>query len=510
MAEGKPTLFVIAGPEGSGKSTYHQNEIGTQSKVSSALRAEYISNDSKPILSNDKVQQQLGENGTRAFGAGNLIAQQQAREAIAANKSVTYETSFNRGDLALVDQAKASGFRVVLSHVNTGSPELNVARVAERVKEGGRDAPASAVRADFDNGKLIAEATKKADYTFVLDTSQLNQPARHVATLQRGRITNAVPSEQQPAWVKETYSEQLQQYRDTRTSAAERSFASAVDKAEQRVPGANVQIAGHKPGTYSGPIVDRTPHHTLQQTGPKDFVAHFDARLAVTPSKDQNVTLTYGANREPAKVEFLAPAPPRDADKLKAEVRDFLTLSREQASKNPRLEVAYAAFDKLSDKAIDVSPRNDKVERDVDQLIKNSIAARLSTGKNIEISKGQVDAVQYQVASRSLDAALQEKQLNPERTPRIDPEHRRIIVDRSEQIVRATEGRVATIEPQSPAFKEAQRIAAQLAKHDGVRSDSPFASKDLANAYQKEQLNELKQSQQLQQQRQAQRGRGLD
>lgn len=510
MAEGKPTLLVIAGPEGSGKTTYHQQELAAASKVPNSLRREYISNDSKPILSNDKVQQQLGENSTRAFGAGNLIAQQLAKEAIAEKRSVTYETSFNRGDLALVDQAKSSGYRVVLHHVNTGSTELNVARIAERVKEGGRDAPASAVRADFENNKLIAEASKKADYTFVLDSSQLNQPARHLATLERGRVTNSVPADQLPKWAKETYAEQLQQNQDRRQTAAERSFAAAVDKAEKRVPGADVQIAGHKPGTYSGPIVEATAHHKLQQTGPKEFVAHFNARLAVSPSKDQDVTLTYGANREPAKVEFLAPAAPRDPEKLKAEVRDFLTQSREQASKNPRLEVAYAAFDKLQEKAIDAGPRTDKVERDVDQIIKNSIAARLSTGKNIEISKGQVDAVQYQVASRSLDAALQEKQLNPERTPRIDPEHRRIIVDRSEQIVRATEGRVATIEPQSPAFKEAQRIAGQLAKHDGVRSDSPFASKDLANAYQNQQLTELKQSQQLQQQRQAQRGRGLD
>ena len=514
MSEGKPTLFIIAGPDGSGKTTYYDQNVRGQSKIPEHLRAQYITAD-KPILSNDKVAEQLGEKGTRAFGAGNIIAQQQTREAIAEKRSVTYETSFaNRGDVAIVDQAKASGYHVVIAHLQTRSAELTVARVAERVREGGRDAPASSVREQYDTApKLIAEASKKADYTFVQDTSLINQQPRHLATLERGRVTNSVPTAEMPTWAKEAYGQQLQSYRDTKTSAAERSFASAIEKAEQRVPGAHVQIAGHKPGSYSGPIVDQTAHHALQQTGPKEFVAHFNARVAVGVSRDQNVNLTYGANREPAKVEYLAPAAPRDPEKAKAEVRDFLTQPRDQASQNPRLAAAYAAYDALQSKAAEAGPRTDKVERDVDALIKNSIAARLHSGKTIEVSKGQVDAVQYQVASRSLDSALQEKQLNPERNPRIDPEHRRIIVDRSEQIVRATEGRASTIEPQSPAFKEAQRIAGQLAKHDGVRADSPFASKELANAYQKEQLNDMKQNQQqlqLQQQRQQQRGRGLE
>ncbi len=292
--------------------------------------------------------------------------------------------------------------------------------------------------------------------------------------------------------------------------SAEQSFADAAAKAERLVPGAHVAVAGHKPGSYSGPVVEYSRHHVLQQTGPKEFVAHFDSRLAVPPLKDQNVRIEYDANRNPGKVEYVAPAASRDPEKLKAETRDFLTKPREEAEKNPRLAAAYAAYDALSNKAADAFPRNSQVEREIDQLIKNSIAARLSSGENIIIGKGQTDAVQYQVASRSLDSAIVEKQLNPERNPRIEHEHRRIIVERTEQIVRATEGRVATIQPESPAFKDAERIAAQLAKHDGTRSESPFASAQLANAYKGQQQSELKDAQQLLQQRQQQRGRGIE
>jgi predicted ABC-type ATPase len=510
MAEGKPTLFVLAGPEGSGKTTFYEQSMEAQRKLAPELRSSYISAD-KALVSADKVQkEQLGEQSTRAYGAGNLIANQLARDAIGAGRSVIVETSFaEKRDLDLVNDAKKAGYRVVVSHVQTQSPDLAVARVAERVKEGGRDAPEAAIRAEHArSAPLIAQAAKVADHTFVYDTSALNQAPKHLLTLERGRVTSAAPAAEIPTWAKEAYGQQLQQHREANVSAAEKSFAQAIDKAEQRVPGARVQIAGHKAGEYAGPIVEKTQHHVLQQTGEKDFVAHFKDRLAVVPTTDQNVKLTYTADRDRGKVEFQAPPAPKNEAALKQEVRDFLTQPREVAEKNPRLAAAYAAKDALSDKAWEARPRTDRVEKEVDQLITSSVAARLATGKNVEISRGQVDAVQYQVAARSLDSAIQDKQLNPDRNPRVDPEHRRIIVERSDQVARQLEGKVAAIQPESPAYKEAQRIAAQLAKHDGARSESPFASRELSSAYKQEQTREAQQGQQQAQQRQ--QGRGMD
>lgn len=511
MAEGKPTLFIIAGPEGSGKSTYKASIDAEHGRLAPHLKGNHIGGDKS--FSGDKVQTAvLNEQGTRAFGAGNQIAHQQAREAVGRKESFSYETSFsNRQDLALIDQAKANGYRVVLTHIQTQKPELNVARVAERVREGGRDAPADSVRRDFqESPKLIAEASKKADHTFVMDSSALNTAPRHVATLERGRITNAVPAAEMPAWAKEAYSQQLQQHRDSRTTAAEKSFAAAIDKAEQRSPGATVKVAGHQPGSFSGPIVEQTAHHALQQTGPKEYVAHLNARLAVEAKKDQDVTISYSPTREPGKVAYNAPQA-RDAEQLKTEVRQFLTQPREFTANNPRITAAYAAYDALSNKAWEANPRTDAVEKSVDASIKQSIAARLASGKPIEVSQQSVDAVRYQVAARSLDSALQDRLLKPEAQIKIDPEHRAMIVKGAETMTRQAEGKLVTIQEKSPAFKEAERIATQLAKHDGPRTETPFASKDLASAYQNTQASQLREATQAkQQEQQRQASRGMD
>jgi len=498
MSEGKPIFHVVAGSEGSGKTTYFENDMNR-----------VRSSDSKTVyISADKVQSELKEQGTRAFGAGNLIAEQRAREAIGDRKSVIYETSFsNPRDLQLVQDAKAANYHVVITQVQVKSAELAQARVNERVKEGGRDAPAAAVRSDFDKSPtLVAQASKHADYTFVHDSSRLNESARNVMVLERGKVRSAVPEREMPEWAAKAYSAQLSQHREGNLSAAEKSFAAAVDKAQERKPGADVKVAGHQPGEFRGPIVAQTQHHVLQQTGDKEFTAHFKERLAVIPQVGQDVSLKYGPERDRGKVEYMAPPAPKAEADRKAETMAFLTQPRETAEKNPRLAVAYAAFDRLQEKASDAGPRTAGVAAEVDKNIKVSIAARLSAGHNVEVSRGSVESVQYQVASKSIDSALEQKQRDPSSSPRIDPEHRRIVVEKVDNVARAAEGKIAQIQPESPAYKDAQRIAAQLAKVDGGRGESPFASREMSNIYNKQQTEDAKQ--QVQQQRQ--QGKGME
>lgn len=468
--EGKPTLFVIAGPEGSGKTTFYEQSL--------------------------EAQQRLGPQVRRA---PNLeIAGLSGRDAGDKGYSVLVETSLaQQRDLDQLKQAKDAGYRVVLFHVQTQSADLNVARVAERVNEGGRGAPEATVRAEYAKSpQLIAEAAKIADRTFVYDNSALNEPPKHVLSLERGRVSRA--TQEIPNWVREAYGQQLAAHREANVSPAERSFAEAVDKAEQRVPGAKVQIAGYRAGDYQGPVVDGTRHHVLQQTGEKEFTAHFKDRLAVVPQPGQAVTLRYGADRDLGKVEYQPPSK-EPAAARNDRAQQFLKESHGAAERSAGLQPEHAAYDALRAKASEAAPRNEQIRGDVENVIRRSIASRIQAGTNIEVSRGQVDAVQYQVASRSLDSAIEEKQTNPLSTPRIDPEHRRIIVERSDRVARQVEGKVTTIEPETQAFKEATRIAAQLARHDGGQGKSPFASRELSGAYRDQQsklTNELQRAQQ--------------
>lgn len=499
MAQGKPVLMIVAGSEGSGKTTHIEQDI-PKIKTPGYER---------PFVSADKVQGELlRETGTRAFGAGNLIAEQQTRELIAQRKSVTYETSFsNPRDVDLVKDAKAAGYHVSIHQVQVKSVELAQARVAERVREGGRDAPASTIRAEFENSpKLVAQASKYADYTFVQDSSRLNEPARTLAVIEKGKIRSAVPEAEMPEWAKKAYAQQLSTYRDGNVSAAEKSFAQAVDRAEKLSPGATVRVAGHQPGEFKGPIVASTQHHELQKTGEKEFVAHFRERLAISPGKDNEVAIKYGADRDKARVEYLAPKPANE-NEAKADARQFIEKAQGKnlSVQNPRVEAAYSAFTQLEAKIAETNPRTDKVEREVTDMARNSIAARLASGKTVEINRQTVEQVQYQVASKSIDAAVEQKMMDSRSNPRVDPEHRRIVVENADKIARAADTRVTEIKPESPQFKDAQRIAAQLARFDGAKGESPFNSREMNSAYAKQQTDDMRQ-QNMQQQRQQARG----
>lgn len=402
--QGKPTMYVIAGPEGSGKTTFYEQTMVAGSKLVPELRPAYVSA--------DKVQDQmLGDKTNRAYGAGNLIADQQARSLMGDRKSFVAETTFaNDRDLKLVTDAKEAGYRVVLFQMQTKSPELSVARVAERVKEGGRDAPEAIIRADYARAPaLIAQAAQKADHTYVYDTSALNQAPAHVLTLERGRVTSQ--ARELPDWAKLQYGKELQIARDGSVSAAERSFANAIAKAEQRTPGANVQVGGYKAAEYTGPIVANTNHHVLQQTGEKQYVAHFKDRLAAIPNEKAyagEMKISYGADRDKGRIEF-APNHGLQTDaQNKQDARDFLTKPREAAVQNPRLAAAYAVTDRLENAAWTAGPHTDKVEQRVNEVIRSSVAARLQQGKPMEISRPMVDAVNNQVASRNQEHAKEQ------------------------------------------------------------------------------------------------------
>lgn len=470
-----PTLHILAGPEGAGKTTFYEQTILSGARLPAEQRPTYISP--------DRVQSHmLGEQGNRAYGAGNQIAHQQAREVLKTGKPLVTETTFSDPrDLRLVEEAKAAGYRVVLHHLQTNSVNLSVARVAARVAEGGRDAPEAQVRADYQRAPaLIAQAAQKADLTFVHDSSALNQEPKHLLTMQQGRIV--AQARELPTWAREAYAAPLREAQHGRMSAAERSFASAVNYADRRHPGAQVQIAGHKPDQAQGRAVHHTAHHLLQETKPGHYVAHFKERLAVVPQAGQDVTITYGADRDKGRVAFGPDASKQTPEQNKADKQAYLTLPRDQAEKAPRVAAAHHAADALRRVADQAQPRNEKVAEQVDKVIQNTVIQRLETGRPLEIDRPMVEAVRYNVALKSLDNALSQ-QIIDAKPQQLHPEHRDILVTRAEGVMRAIDGRVPMVQPVSQAQKEAQLIAQRLATLDGPKAQAPFRHNELTKTY---------------------------
>ncbi len=142
MQPNKPTLIVIAGPNGSGKTS-----ITTQ-----ILKHEWISN-CMYINPDNIAQEEFGNwnNLENIIKAANLATQRRYK-CIENNQSLIFETVFSATDkIDFLILAKQKGYFIRLFFVGTNHPSINASRIAMRVIEGGHDVPIS---------KIISRYTK--------------------------------------------------------------------------------------------------------------------------------------------------------------------------------------------------------------------------------------------------------------------------------------------------------------------------------------------------------------
>lgn len=192
----RPTLVMLAGPNGSGKSTLYETRV----KPSLAV----------PFINADIIQRdELKDLDVAAAYKAAKIAADRRRDYLAARKSFATESVFSHtSKLDLIREAKGLGYRVLVFHVSVKDPKLSLARVAERVKEGGHDVPEDKIVARYHrSGPLIRQAVLMADAAHVFDNSKLNLPPERMLSFLVGKLTFAAPV--LPNWVIEIYDEAL-------------------------------------------------------------------------------------------------------------------------------------------------------------------------------------------------------------------------------------------------------------------------------------------------------------
>lgn len=177
-----PVLHLLAGPNGSGRSTLFDRVVGPVTHLR-FVNADQLAAERWP----DDAE-------AHAYEASRLAAD--AREALLARReSVVTETVFSHpSKLSLVDDARAAGYIVAL-HVVVVPVELSVARVADRVARGGHSVPEVKVRERYTRlWPLVASALGRADRATVYDNSRAAVPFRLVAEFFNGAPLTA------PAW----------------------------------------------------------------------------------------------------------------------------------------------------------------------------------------------------------------------------------------------------------------------------------------------------------------------
>lgn len=192
----RPTLVMLAGPNGSGKSTLYETRIAPKFAV--------------PFINADLIQRdELKDDDVNAAYAAAQIATERRASLMADRKSFATETVFSHpSKLSLITRAKALGYRVMMFHISVAHPDLSVARVGERVIEGGHPVPEEKIRNRYDrSGPLIRQAILSSDIGHVFDNSRLNQPPVRVLSFTNGTLTFALP--QLPDWVLDLYGDEL-------------------------------------------------------------------------------------------------------------------------------------------------------------------------------------------------------------------------------------------------------------------------------------------------------------
>ncbi|MDR0987739.1 MAG: zeta toxin family protein [Ruminococcus sp.] len=153
-------LYIFAGPNGSGKSTIIQASIKR-----SICAGNYICPDNF-VATKDKDK-------FEPYIAAMQKAEAARYQEIALGNSFTIETVLSTPEkLEFIRYAKRQGYKIHTEYVSTNSPEINIARVKERVLHGGHDVPTDKIISRYEKCmQLMFDVVAESDRAYITDNS---------------------------------------------------------------------------------------------------------------------------------------------------------------------------------------------------------------------------------------------------------------------------------------------------------------------------------------------------
>jgi predicted ABC-type ATPase len=180
VAKQRPVLIVIAGPNGSGKTTI----------TTKILHHEWLE-DALYINPDQVAQERFGDwNSPEAVMQAVQYCEQQREHCLTRRQSLIFETVLSsEGKVDFIRRAHESGYFIRVFFVATCHPTINASRIAQRVLEGGHDVPISKIISRYQKSILNCKRVAAiADRVYVYDNSVDDAEARLLFRMTDGQL----------------------------------------------------------------------------------------------------------------------------------------------------------------------------------------------------------------------------------------------------------------------------------------------------------------------------------
>lgn len=189
----KPVFYLLAGPNGAGKTTLYRALV-----LAGVIPAEveFVNAD----LHEAEHLQHIQDAQARSRAAQRWAETRRA-ELLQAGTSLVSETVFSHeSKLELIAQAQAQGFFVMLLVVALEDSQQLLARVAQRVREGGHAVPPERVLARYPRTlSYLTRAVRLANAAILYDTQDVT-PGTHTAVALCKKAWTQELVQPLPAW----------------------------------------------------------------------------------------------------------------------------------------------------------------------------------------------------------------------------------------------------------------------------------------------------------------------
>ncbi len=145
-----PRIYILAGPNGAGKTTFAREFLLREGDCPAFINADLIAEGVSPFAP------------ARAAVRAGRIMLELIKDAVRKQESFAFETTLaDRTYAKFIRDWRAAGYTVRNHYLSLPSADFAVARVAERVRQGGHDIPEAVIRRRFAAGTRNFEGIYK-------------------------------------------------------------------------------------------------------------------------------------------------------------------------------------------------------------------------------------------------------------------------------------------------------------------------------------------------------------